>query len=142
MGAVSKSCLCVIFRILVAQDGRRPDSQIIGLIAGFVEIGEMLEDTVRREVMEETGLNVKNIRYYKSQPWPFTQSLLMGFYAELDGSPEFTLDTTELRDAKWLTSEELPIVENSVSLTETLIQGFRTGEAHNHLRKESGHGRF
>ena len=56
------------------------------LIAGFAEIGETLEETVKREVMEEVGLKVKNIQYYKSQPWSLSSSLLMGFYCDLDGS--------------------------------------------------------
>ena len=55
------------------------------LIAGFTEIGETAEDTVRREVMEEVGLRVKDIRYYGSQPWGMDSNLLMGFYARLDG---------------------------------------------------------
>ena len=55
------------------------------LIAGFTEIGETLEETVQREVMEEVGLKVKNIRYYKSQPWSFSSTLLCGFFCEVDG---------------------------------------------------------
>ena len=55
------------------------------LLAGFAEIGETVEETVRREVMEEVGLKVKNIRYYKSQPWAFSDTLLLGFYCDLDG---------------------------------------------------------
>lgn len=66
------------------------------LIAGFAEIGETFEETVVREVMEEAGLKVKNIRYYKSQPWPFTDSLLMGFYCDVDGSDTIVLDEEEL----------------------------------------------
>ncbi len=57
------------------------------LLAGYTEFGETLEDTVNREVMEEVGLRVKNIRYYKNQPWGFSDSILMGYWAELDGSP-------------------------------------------------------
>ena len=67
------------------------------LLAGFAEIGETLEETVKREVMEEVGLKVKNIRYYKSQPWSFSDTLLMGFYCDLDGSDEITLDRKNLR---------------------------------------------
>lgn len=113
-------------RILLAQG---VNSRLPGLIAGFVEIGETLEDTVRREVMEETGLRVKNIRYYQSQPWSFTQSLLMGFYADLDGSSEVTLDQTELVEADWRRRDELSVNENPLSLTATLIEAFRTGDA-------------
>ena len=71
------------------------------LIAGFAEVGETLEDTVRREVMEEVGLKVKNIRYYKSQPWSFSDSLLVGFFAELDGDDTITLEEEELAEAVW-----------------------------------------
>lgn len=66
------------------------------LLAGFNETGESIEETVRREVMEEVGLKVKNMRYYKSQPWSFTDTLLMGFFCELDGEDGITLDTDEL----------------------------------------------
>ena len=61
------------------------------LIAGFNEIGESIEDTVRREVLEEVGLRVKNLKFYKSQPWTFTDTLLMGFYAQLDGDDTITI---------------------------------------------------
>ena len=62
------------------------------LIAGFTEIGETAEETVRREVMEEVGLHVKNIRYYKSQPWALSGSLLAGFFCELDGDDTISRD--------------------------------------------------
>ena len=58
------------------------------LLAGYTEIGETVEETVSREVMEEVGLPVKNIRYYKSQPWPFSSTVLMGFFCDLDGDDE------------------------------------------------------
>ncbi|MBQ1371672.1 MAG: NAD(+) diphosphatase, partial [Oscillospiraceae bacterium] len=78
------------------------------LVAGFHEIGESLEDTVRREVWEETGLRIKNLRYYKSQPWVFTDSLLMGFWCELEGSDQITLQKSELSEAGWYRREEIP----------------------------------
>lgn len=59
-----------------------------GLVSGFMEVGETLEDCVKREVMEEVGLTVRNISYYKSQPWAFSESILAGFFAEVDGNPE------------------------------------------------------
>ena len=71
------------------------------LLAGFTEIGETIEETVQREVMEEVGLKVKNIRYYKSQPWSFSDTILMGFYCDLDGEEEITLDREELALAEW-----------------------------------------
>lgn len=100
----------------------------LALIAGFVEIGETLEDTVRREVLEEVGLHVKNIRYYKNQPWSFTDTLLTGFYCDLDGEAEISLDRNELCEGMWLHRSEIPERENDVSLTAEMIEMFRIGE--------------
>ena len=97
------------------------------LIAGFTEIGETLEDTVRREVMEEVGLRVKNIRYYKNQPWAFSQSLLVGFTAELDGDDAITLEEDELSVGVWMTREEMPSRANDISLTAEMMENFRCG---------------
>ncbi len=96
------------------------------LIAGFAEVGETLEDTVRREVMEEVGLKVKNIRYYKSQPWSFSDSLLVGFFAELDGDDTITLEEEELAEAVWFEREEIPEGPNKISLTHEMIEQFRS----------------
>ena len=101
----------------------------IALIAGFCEIGETAEDTVRREVMEEAGVRVKNLRYFGSQPWGFASDLLLGFYAELDGSDEIHIDEEELQSAEWISREELePVVDNILSLTGTMIETFRLGK--------------
>jgi len=97
------------------------------LIAGFAEIGETIEETVTREVMEEVGLKVKNITYYKSQPWSFSDTLLLGFFAELDGNTEITLDETELSTAQWFEREEIPTKEDDVSLTNEMIIAFKNG---------------
>ena len=94
-------------------------------MAGFAEIGESLEDTVRREVFEETGVLVKNIRYYKSQPWGFTSTLLSGFFCELDGDPEITMDENELAEAVWLHRDDIPPDDSSVALTAEMIEVFR-----------------
>lgn len=96
------------------------------LIAGFNEIGESIEDTVRREVMEEVGLKVKNLRFYKSQPWVFTDTLLMGFYADLDGSDQVTVQEDELSEALWFRREEIPRDYSAISLTGEMIETFRT----------------
>lgn len=97
------------------------------LVAGFNEIGETIEQTVSREVMEETGLKVKNLRFYKSQPWIFTDSLLMGFYADLDGSDSITLDHSELAEAVWFDRSNLPDDHSHISLTGEMIERFRDG---------------
>ena len=96
------------------------------LVAGYNEIGETLEDTVRREVMEEVGLKVKNIRYFGNQPWSFTDTLLVGFFCELDGSPEIKMDDDELSFAQWFTRDEKPKMTSTISLTNTMIEHFRT----------------
>ena len=96
------------------------------LVAGYIEIGETPEDAVRREVMEEVGLKVKNIKYYKSQPWSFSDSLLLGFSCELDGEDGITLEENELSFAGWFTKDEVPENPSKVSLTNEMIQKFRT----------------
>ena len=95
------------------------------LIAGFTEVGESMEDTVHREVMEEVGLKVKNLTYYKSQPWPFTGTELMGFYADLDGDDKVTLEEDELKEGTWFEREELPETDGHISLTAEMIEAFR-----------------
>lgn len=97
------------------------------LIAGFTEIGETIEDTVRREVMEEVGIHVKNIRYYKSQPWSFTDTVLMGFYCELDGEDVITMDAHELSVAEWMRREDIPTEFDGISLTNEMIMRFKEG---------------
>lgn len=99
------------------------------LLAGYTEIGETVEETVKREVMEEVGLKVKNIQYYKSQPWSFSDTLLMGFYCDLDGEDKITLDQDELALAEWFEREDLPDVTSDESLTNEMIQKFKAGEA-------------
>ena len=99
------------------------------LIAGFAEIGETLEETVKREVMEEVGLKVKNIQYYKSQPWSLSSSLLMGFYCDLEGSDQIVLEEDELSEAQWFEREEIPYDDYDVSLTREMMIRFKKGLA-------------
>lgn len=95
------------------------------LIAGFTEIGETPEETVRREVMEEVGLRVKNIRYYKSQPWGFDSNLLLGYYCELDGEDEIHMDQEELSAAEWVDYRDIPDNVEGLSLTAEMMEYFR-----------------
>ena len=97
------------------------------LVAGFNEIGESIEDTVRREVLEETGLRVKNLRFYRSQPWVFTDSLLMGFFADLEGSDTIRIQESELAEAGWFHRSEIPDDHSPISLTGEMIEVFREG---------------
>ena len=78
--------------------------------------------------MEEVGVKVKNLRYYKNQPWSFTDTLLCGFYCDLDGDDTVTLDTSELKEAHWLSREEIPPRQNEASLTAEMMERFRLGE--------------
>ncbi len=97
------------------------------LIAGYTEIGETLEQTVQREVMEEVGLKVKNIRYYKSQPWGVDGNILAGFYCDLDGEDTIRLDETELSMAAWYPRNDLPAKDDGISLTREMIRIFGEG---------------
>lgn len=97
------------------------------LVAGFTEIGETLEQTVEREVMEETGIKVKNIRYYKSQPWGMAQDILVGFFCEADGDCEIKMDESELRYAEWVLREDIVLQPNALSLTNEMMSVFRDG---------------
>lgn len=114
-------------RLLLTKYANRPGNINYALVAGFTEIGETLEETVEREVMEEVGLKVKNIRYYKSQPWSFSSTLLCGFYCEVDGSTKIQLDTNELAVAEWFARGEIPFDNDGVSLTREMIDQFKRG---------------
>ncbi len=97
------------------------------LVAGFTEIGETLEETVEREVMEETGLRVKNIRYYKSQPWGVAEDILAGFYCDVDGEDTIRMDCSELKYAAWVERENIELQPNNYSLTNEMMYMFREG---------------
>jgi len=97
------------------------------LIAGYTEIGETLEQTVAREVMEEVGLRVKNIRYYKSQPWGIDGNVLMGFYCDLDGDDTIHIDERELALAEWHHRGALPAKDDGLTLTREMIRAFDEG---------------
>jgi NAD+ diphosphatase len=92
-------------------------------VAGFVEAGESLEEAVQREIREEVGLKVKNIRYISSQQWPFPNNLMIGFYAEYE-SGEVKPDGEEIAEAEWFTKETLPRIPSKVSIARHLIDSF------------------
>lgn len=94
------------------------------LLAGYTEIGETIEETVKREVMEEVGLYVDNIRYYKSQPWGVDGNVLMGFYCDAVGDEEIRLDKNELSMAQWFDRKLLPAKDDGFSLTREMIRIF------------------
>ena len=93
------------------------------VLAGFAEPGETLEETVAREVREETGIEVTDIRYFGSQPWPFPDSLMIGFTARYAGG-EIRVDGEEIMDARWFTADELPKIPGKISIARQLIDWF------------------
>lgn len=109
-------------QILLARSNRFA-SNFYSVIAGFVEPGETLEDCVRREVREEVGLSVGNIRYFSSQPWPFPDSLMVGFIADYQ-SGEIAVDGREILAADWFVPENFPEIPGEYSVARKLIDWF------------------
>ena len=108
-------------KILLAHNTRFPNN-MFSLIAGFVNVGENLEECIIREVKEEVGIKVKNIRYIDSQPWPFPRSLMLGFMADWK-SGEINCDGEEIDEAKWFSIEDLSslMLPSSVSIARKII---------------------
>jgi len=111
-------------RILLAHN-RRFVSKFYSLIAGFVEIGESLEDCVHREVREEVGVEVTNIRYFGSQPWPTPDSLMIGFLADYAGG-EVQIQDDELHDARWFSPPDMPQLPPSDSIARKILRWYET----------------
>ncbi len=108
--------------ILLAHNAAWPSGRY-SILAGFVELGESLEDAVHREVREETGIEISDLRYFGSQSWPFPRSLMVGFHARwLSG--EITADGLEITHASWFAPEELPQIPQSPSISRQLIDDF------------------
>jgi NAD+ diphosphatase len=114
-------------QILLAHNSNFPGSWY-SLVAGYTDIGESLEECVIREVKEEVGLDVKNIRYYKSQPWPFSSSMMIGFIAEADKNQAICVDNKEITSAEWFTRRSLPNHPPNISIAGEMIERFEKGE--------------
>jgi NAD+ diphosphatase len=109
-------------RLLLASN-KRYKSGYYSVLAGFVEPGETLEECVAREIKEEVGISVKNVRYFGSQPWPFPNSLMVGFVADYAGG-QINADQSEIVDAGWFTADNLPSIPPRITIARHLIDWF------------------
>lgn len=116
--------------LLLARSPHFPPGMYSAL-AGFVEAGESIEETIRREVREEVGVEVGEIRYFGSQPWPFPNSLMIGFFAEWAGGEPTIGDPLEIEDVRWYRLDDLPKLPPGVSIARAMIDDFiaRHGKA-------------
>lgn len=123
---ISPATITAVFRgnqILLAHN-RNFKNDLYSLIAGFVEPGETLEQCVEREIKEEVGIQVKNIKYFSSQPWSFPDSLMMAFTAEYE-SGDLMIDNSEITDAGWYTADNLPDIPSTDSVAGKIIRWYR-----------------
>ncbi len=109
-------------KVLLARASRFSEN-LYSVLAGFVEPGETLEDAVQREIREEVGIEVKDIRYFGSQPWPYPDSLMIGFTAAW-AAGEIAIDNDEITEAKWFTADDLPRIPERVSIARSLIDRY------------------
>ena len=122
---ISPAVICSVKKgneILLAR-GVKFTRKVYSVLAGFVEPGETLEETVSREIMEETGISVKNIKYFGNQPWPFSSSMMIAFTSEYE-SGEIRIDEKEILDAGWFTPDNLPMLPSPYSIARRLIMDF------------------
>jgi NAD+ diphosphatase len=120
---LSPAAIMLIYRgdeLLLARSPHFPPGMYSAL-AGFVEPGESIEETVRREVREEVGVEVGEIRYFGSQPWPFPNSLMIGFLVEWADGEIRLGEPEEIEDARWFRSEDLPPLPPKVSIARAMI---------------------
>lgn len=116
--------------ILLARSPRFPP-ELHSVLAGFVEPNETLEEAVRREVREETGIDVKGIRYFGSEPWPFPNSLMIGFVADY-ARGEIVVDNNEILSAGWFDRDHLPVIPTRMSISRALIEWWIANGDHGH----------
>jgi NAD+ diphosphatase len=109
-------------QLLLARNHRFPSGRY-SVLAGYVEPGESLEECAYREVLEEVGVRIKNMRYFGSQPWPFPNSLMIGFTAEYDGG-EIRIEESEISDAGWFEADALPDLPPRMTIARKLIEWF------------------
>lgn len=109
-------------QILLAHN-KRFENGMFGLIAGFVEAGESVEDAIVREIREETGIEIGNVRYFSSQSWPFPNSLMLAYYADYV-SGEAKADGVELESVGWFSADALPVIPRPGSIARRLIDDF------------------
>jgi NAD+ diphosphatase len=117
-------------RLLLASN-KRFKAGFYSVLAGFVEPGETLEDCVAREIREEVGISVKNIRYFGSQPWPFPNSLMTAFIADYAGG-QIRIDQSEITDAAWFSADNLPSIPPRITIARHLIDWFVNGRQATH----------
>ncbi|MBT3486884.1 MAG: NAD(+) diphosphatase [Desulfobacula sp.] len=110
-------------KILLARGINFPDKKMFSVLAGFVEPGETLEACVKREILEEVGITVRNITYFGSQSWPFPDSLMIGFTAEYEKG-NISIDTEEILEAHWFTAKNLPVIPGKQTIAGKLIEWF------------------
>lgn len=125
---ISPACITLITRgdeILLARSPYFKEG-VYSLLAGFVEAGESVEAALHREVYEEVGIKVKNLRYFSSQSWPFPHSLMLGFFAEYD-SGEIRIQEEEIEDAGWFTIDSLPLLSHESSIARAMIEMWKVG---------------
>jgi len=127
---------CIIVGIVKNNDSillaeiRHKQSVFQSVLAGFIEAGETLEEAVAREVLEEVGIRIKNLQYYGSQPWGFSQSLMIAFMAEYQGG-EIQVDGKEVHRAEWYKAKQLPDLPPQFSIARQMIESFRSSQITN-----------
>jgi len=110
-------------KLLLAHNQNFPEG-LYSLIAGFVEMGESFEDAVHREIYEEVGIRVKNVRYFDNQEWPFPNSTMIGFFADYD-SGDIKVDGEEILQADWFTPDDFPVLPGKASIARRIIDTYQ-----------------